>query len=491
MNGKNHLMFFEPLEKLKISIADCIRKIADVEYLQSSWKFFKSVKLSVVLLLSIAATSVIGTLIPQNQSPEKYLKAFGEPLYRLLYVFDLFDMYHSWWFQLLIMGLTINIIVCSVDRLSATWKIIFVKIPPFNISRFKKLSNKEEFIDEHTPKQLQKTYESFISKSFGYYRVEDVDKGFCIFAEKWRWTRLGVYTVHLSVLLLLIGALMGSIFGFDGYVNIPEGETVSSIRLRNSGQIQNLDFNIRCDNFNVDFYNSGAPKEFRSTLSIFEDGKPVLQKDIIVNDPLQYKGINFFQSSYGPLPPKELTLSFKSVKTGKIYNQNTIIGQEIELPEDMGKFVVKDYRNSVDFRGQNVGEAFLGTLTPKDGNSVFVLLPVRFPSFDAMRKGDIIVSTAGYNQRYYTGLQVTNDPGVWVVYAGFIMMIIGCFITFFMSHQRLCIEVIKKGKKSVVMVAGTANRNKMGMKNKIKKISQRLIDLEKTSTAHAWGKKEK
>lgn len=485
MNGKNHLIFFEPFQKLKITIADCILKMADLDYLKSSWKFFKSVKLSVVLLLSIATTSIIGTLIPQNQSPEKYLKAFGEPLYRIFDVFDLFDMYHSWWFQLLIVGLTINIIVCSTDRLSATWKIIFVKIPPFNISRFKKLSNKEEFIDERTPKQLQKTYESFISKSFGYYRVEEVDKGFCIFAEKWRWTRLGVYKVHLSVLLLLVGALIGSIFGFDGYVNIPEGETVSSVRLRNTGQIQNLDFNIRCDNFSVSFYDSGAPKEFRSKLSILEAGKPVLQKDIIVNDPLQYNGINFFQSSYGPLPPKELTLSFKSLKTGKIYSQNTTIGQEINLPEDMGTFVVKDYRNSVDFRGQNVGEAFLSSLTPKDGNSVFVLLPTRFPSFDGMRKGNVIVSVAGYDQRYYTGLQVSNDPGVWVVYAGFIMMIIGCFITFFMSHQRLCIEVTKKGKKSVVMVAGTANRNKLGMKNKIKKISQRLIDLEKISTADA------
>lgn len=485
MNGKNHLIFFEPFQKLKITMADCILKMADLDVLKNSWNFFKSVKLSVVLLLSIAATSVIGTLIPQNQNPENYLKAFGEPLYRIFDVFDLFDMYHSWWFQLLIIGLTINIIVCSIDRLSATWKIIFVKIPPFNISRFKKLSDKEEFIDERTPKQLQKTYETIISKSFGYYRVEDVDKGFCIFAEKWRWTRLGVYAVHLSVLLLLVGALIGSFFGFDGYVNIPEGETVSSIRLRNTGQIQNLGFNIRCDDFNLSFYDSGAPREFRSKLSILETGKPVLQKDIIVNDPLQYKGINFFQSSYGPLPPKELTLSFKSLKTGKIYSQNTTIGQEIELPEDMGKFVVKDYRNSVDFRGQNVGEAFLGTLIPRDGSSVFVLLPARFPSFDAMRKGDAIFSIAGYNQRYYTGLQVTSDPGVWVVYAGFIMMIIGCFITFFMSHQRLCIEVAQKGEKSEIMVAGTANKNKLGMKNKINKISQRLIDLEKTSLADA------
>ena len=483
MNGKNHLIFFEPFQKFKITIEECILRMADSDYIKSFWKFFKSVKLSVVLLLSMAATSIIGTLIPQNKSPESYLTAFGKPLYQLFSVFDLFDMYHSWWFQLLIIGLTINIIVCSIDRLSATWKIIFVKIPSFNISRFKKLSNKEEFAAEHTPKQLQKAYEPFVSKSFGYYRVEEVDKGFCIFAEKWRWTRLGVYSVHLSILLLLIGSLIGSFFGFDGYVNIPEGETVSSIRLRNTGRIRNLDFNVRCDKFNVSFYDSGAPKEFRSKLSILEAGKPVLQKDIIVNDPLRYKGINFFQSSYGPLPPRELTLSFKSVKTGKIYSQNTIIGQEIELPDDMGKFIVKDYRDSVDFRGQNVGEAFLGTFTSKDGNSIFVLLPTRFPGFDAMRKGDIIISIAGHNHLYYTGLQVSNDPGIWVVYAGFIMMIIGCFITFFMSHQSLCIEVTKKGQKSVVMVAGTANKNKLGMENKIKKISQRLIDLEKTLTA--------
>ena len=59
-------------------------------------------------------------------------------------------------------------------------------------------------------------------------------------------------------------------------------------------------------------------------------------------------------------------------------------------------------------------------------------------------------------KRYYTGLQVTKDPGVWVVYSGFITMILGIIITFFMSHQRLYVEVGLEGKKSKVMVAGTA-----------------------------------
>jgi len=61
-----------------------------------------------------------------------------------------------------------------------------------------------------------------------------------------------------------------------------------------------------------------------------------------------------------------------------------------------------------------------------------------------------------------------------VVYTGFILMIVGCFITFFVSHQQLCIEVVQKGKGSRIMVAGISNRNRIAMQNKIKLISKAL-----------------
>ena len=441
------------------------------------WKFFASVRLTVVLLLSLAVTSIIGTVIPQNQSPAAYFHNYGEFFYKIFSALNIFDMYHSWWFQLLLLTLSINVIVCSLNKLSTTWKIVFVKIPPFNALKFRSLSNKEEFTSTRSPEDLKNKYEQAVSKKFGYWRAEQTDKGFFIFAEKGRWTRLGVYTVHLSVILLLIGGLIGSIFGFEGFVNIPEGETVNSIRLRKTEQIHNLDFAIRCDDFSVSFYETGAPKKFRSTLSIIENEKSVLQKDIIVNDPLRYKGINLFQSNYGMLPPEEITLNIMSRGTGMVYKKKTKLGTPVELPEDIGTFVIKDYRNSFHYKGITLGETFIGIFNKKDGSTINIMLPLKFVGFDKMRKGDLIFSVADYDHRYFTGLQVTSDPGVLIVYSGFVIMIVGCFITFFMSHRRLCIEVKKNGNKTKVMVAGTANKNKLGMQVRVKQFSQNLAKL--------------
>ena len=47
-----------------------------------------------------------------------------------------------------------------------------------------------------------------------------------------------------------------------------------------------------------------------------------------------------------------------------------------------------------------------------------------------------------------------------------------------MSHQQLCIEVIRKSTSSRIIVAGTANKNKMRMENSVKKIADKLAKLE-------------
>ncbi len=82
------------------------------DYFTRLWKFFTSVRLTVVLLLSLAFTSIVGTVIPQNESPSAYFQEYGAFFYNLFDILDIFDMYHSWWFQLLLLLLNINLIVC-------------------------------------------------------------------------------------------------------------------------------------------------------------------------------------------------------------------------------------------------------------------------------------------------------------------------------------------------------------------------------------------
>lgn len=458
--------------------------------------------MTIVLLLAIAITAIIGTVIPQNDNPGLYIKVYGEFLYRFFVILDITDMYHSWWFQLFLFLLTMNIVICSVERFPTAWKTAFKKKRVFNPERFRTVSNRVEITDSRTPDQLKPLYEKAAGKGFGFLRTDNQANGFLIFAEKWRWTRLGVYVVHASVILLLIGSMIGNYFGFDGFVNIPEGETVDTIQLRNSNQRLKLGFEIRCDDFHVAFYPDGTPKEFRSKVTIFENGQAVHQKDIIMNDPLRYKGINVFQSSYGELPNErpgrtetadwnpgdEITLDFTHPDTGKRNRITTMMGKQVTLPHDAGRFKISKFQKTADFMGRNIGSAFTGILTFPDNREVTVLLPLSFPNFDKMRNGKWVISVANQKvkkfnpmekeeKKYYTGLQVTKDPGVWLVYTGFILIIIGCYVTFFMSHQKLCIEMVREGDGTRIFISGTTNKNKISMENKVKMFSSMLQKL--------------
>jgi cytochrome c biogenesis protein len=446
--------------------------------LDAVWKLLASIRLTIVLLLSLAATSIIGTLIPQNSDPAAYVAAFGETLYRFFSVLGLFDMYHSWWFQVLIVLLAANIIVCSADRISQQRRILFVRQPRFQAARFQNLPGRVEFEDERPPEALRGLYETYLSRTAGAVQAEAGDAGFSLFGETGRWTRFGVYAVHLSVVLLLIGGLIGSIFGFDGFATIPEGETVQQITLRNSGERLRLPFAIRCDDFDVSYYETGAPKEYRSSLTLLENGRPVAQKDIFVNDPLRYQGISIFQSSFGTLPAREAVLSFTSRSTGMVYTKEMKIGEEIAIPEALGTFALSDLRHNAQFRGHPVGDAFIGRLTPPNGTPEEVVLPIRFPTFDRMRRGDVIIAVDQFKERHYTGLQVNKDPGVDIVYVGFILMIAGCYVTFFRSHRQVFIQASRRGGVTRVTVGGTANKNKAAMERRIQRLSAALKQLK-------------
>lgn len=476
------------------------KTILEPGIVESLWRFLASLRLTVVLLLCLAVLSTIGTVIPQNISPQAYVSQYGLFNYRLFVLFDIMDMYHSWWFVGLLFLLVVNIIVCSIDRLQRTAKVIFVKKPTFDLQQYRQRKSRHDFSAATTAENLKMPFHRFLSRRFGYCEIVDTDKGFAITAEKGRWTRLGVYVVHSSIVILLLGGLLGAKFGFEGFAAIPEGDTVDTIQLTRSGRTLKLPFAIRCDDFDLQFYaGTQRPKEYRSDLTIIEHGKEVLHKAIVVNDPLMYKGVGIYQSSYGRLadvrertvrpidPSKPVQLSFRSAASGMIYTKTAGIGQPVRIPEGMGEFVLQRYVPNAKHRGMDLGPAFIGTLKMQGSEPQEVTLPLKFPKFDAMRAGKVAISISSkaaepVQERYYTGLQVSYDPGVWVVYAGFLLIIAGCAVAFFLSHQQLVVEVSHKSKRCSVMVSGKSDKNRMGYQLKLERLAEQLKRLADNGT---------
>jgi cytochrome c biogenesis protein len=87
---------------------------------------------------------------------------------------------------------------------------------------------------------------------------------------------------------------------------------------------------------------------------------------------------------------------------------------------------------------------------------------------------DYTIGFLHYGGARYTGLQVTRDPGVWVVYTGFILLCIGPLVAFFGSHKKLWIRLQDRNGMTVVTVAGTAHKNRIGFERELNSIADEI-----------------
>ena len=199
--------------------------------------FLSSVRLSLFLFGALAATSILGTLIPQDTTSEQRLRQYGPKLNALIELFDLGNMYHSWWFQLLLILLAINLIVCSLRRLPKTLKSLEAARNFLSPTRVKKMQTNSEIRFPLKPSETQNLVAPLLNQRFSSSRWQEDQGGWQAAAEKGRIGRLGVYFVHISVLLVLGGALIGSIFGFKGFVTIWESEEESLVQLKKGASL--------------------------------------------------------------------------------------------------------------------------------------------------------------------------------------------------------------------------------------------------------------
>ena len=458
------------------------------------WKFFSSVKLTFFLLIILAIASILGTVIPQRgQGAMEFARNLSPEMFRFMSSLNLFDMYHSLWFRLILLCLTLNLIVCSIDRFPTAWKRFLVLPRPDRDKPFENLPSQQVFSVQGDSKQNADTVEQFLRRRYKQINRKNGEDTEFFYVAKGRYSHFGVYLVHLSVLIILIGGLVGSFFGFEGYVNIAEGEQINTITLRKSMSPLTLGFEVRCDKFTVDFYESGAPKEYRSDLSFIVNGKEVEKRSALVNHPVQFRGMTFYQANYGSVPGKKVKLKILR-QTSQPENTTIEIekGNSKPLPGNEGQFRVVDLKG--DF--MRIGPAALIAIQPNEGKEIrfwvfkdhetikerFPGLLHRFPKLNPSSFKPYTFFLDEFKTRYYTGLQVNKDPGVSIVWAGFFLIVAGFIVTFFVSHRSIWVRVLSNNGETGISVAGTSNKNPVGLQRELDHLANDLRDLLKQET---------
>ena len=431
------------------------------------WMVFASVRLSIVILLLLALVSILGTLIPQSPGGHTHdVATIGAKIVHLL---QLYDMYHAWWFRLLLVLFALNLTVCTFERLPGVWKIVTGSPKTPTLRRVEAMGQHVEMAEEGDLESLTSRAVSLMKSVCGRAVVTKIEEGCIVSGEAGRWTRVGVYVVHIGILVLLAGGLIGSLFGFSGYANVPEGESISTIQFLDGRPPMKLPFEIRCDEFEASFYDTGTPKEYRSRLTLIENGEAVVSKDIRVNRPLSRNGIRMFQSSYGIAAVKNVEFYILVEKTREEIHLSADMGEVMELPRGFGKLQFMDFMNNFRLRNHRLGESFLVRVQEPGKEIKTQALPIRHPGFDANRERPYTIVVKDFEKAYYTGLQVNKDPGVGLVYAGFVFMLVGCWIAFFMSHRSWFVLIREKKGGATIRIAATANRNKPGVALALKK----------------------
>ena len=446
-------------------------------FVQSVWDFFCSLKLTLSLLISLALTSIIGTILPQGPLHPEYVASISALKLQIYTKLGFFDMYHSWWFITLLYVFSINLISCSIKRLPHVFKFISEPVLVLGESMRNSSSQKKEITFSASAESAKGKLADFLGKEFSTPVITEHNGEYHLFSQKSAWSRLGVYVVHTSILVIFVGAIIGSLFGFKGYTNIAEGSSVSSIDGRTGTQIP-LGFEVFCEKFNLTLYNTGAPKEFRSTLTVLENGKPVpgySKVKVIVNEPLTYKGITFYQSSYGQASEgSEHFFSMKPRSGGSSDKFAIREGASITLKDGTTFRMLESTQEIRQFMPGFSGPAARVEVTYKGKAPQTFIVLKDYHEMNAQRGDDIIFDYEGSNARMFTGLQVAKDPGVDIVWLGCFLMIAGIYIAFFMSHKRIWV-IVSKGHAHMY---GNASKNHAAFGMQFDELADKLTSLK-------------
>jgi cytochrome c biogenesis protein len=478
-----------------------------------------SVPFGIVLLVLLIIACMIGMLI-QQQELETFPAYYARltPAEKTVYGrLGFFDIYHAAYFNLLLLLLSLNIILASIDHFPSSWSFVRRKkltaSPTFAMAQ--KFKEKVE-VPKADRRQLADRAIAAARKMRFKARVTEADDRTTIFAERGVWNRLGAYVVHIGLLTIFFGYFLTG-RGHTGSLDAMPGRK-SDTMLKNEFSVNNstmehdigtrelrLPFAVECLDFQQKLIDKNGSLDQTNTLDWItrvrivdpEIGKTT-EAVVHLNSPLDYRGYRFFQASYRPpynarvvklrvtplgatnggAQPQEITIERNGeakLADGtrlqyNVFNPSFSVGadQQVQIgtsdaydnPAARLDYVMPDGK-------QGEVWAFNQAFANSVANAPFMK---KFMDNGAYQ----FVLTDFEKAPTASVLSVQYDPGARVVYAGFTILCFTLIAVFFFSHQRLWI-VVENGN---VYLGGDANRNRLGFEDRAKKVASLIREAQ-------------
>ena len=446
------------------------------------WQTMSSIKTGVILLIVVVIFSAAGTVILQRPTTdaEDIQRAYSPQMLRILDSLGLTDVFHSWWFVLLLVLVSFSIVAASIQRFPNSWRFFSRPYKRPDESFRKTLATQVQIPIENLFSGLDAAENVFRNAGFHAERVER-DHQPSIFGERNRMSEMAVYIVHASLLLIFLGGIVDALWGWRGYLPLTRSQQSNSIEMRDKS-VRLLPFSVRCDEAGQENYQDGTPKKWWSKLAVVENGQEVLRKEIVVNDPLVYRGVRFYQSSYGSTGKIDrLELAATPVAGSSAAHDISLNMKDpvsldadttVRIAEFIPDYVVSD--GQVYTRSTEIANPAVHLIVEAKGNAIHVWLPP-IPGFGENEKSPYKFEGKDLQMAYFTGLEVSHEPGQWAVWAGVLLMALGLAAVFYMAHVRLWAVPVRDARGRLMLwVGGTANKNKDAFEERFKELAEKI-----------------
>jgi cytochrome c biogenesis protein len=444
--------------------------------------FFTSVRVAITLLIILICASIIGTLIPQGRSAQEYLVRYGQ-FSALLQRLQFTQLYHSFWFIALLALFALNIVICTLVRLSPKSRRAFkpkIETEPKNILSLK---IKDKFRLGLTPAEAREKIKKELSRR--HYRLKEAaaERRHFFAGRKRVLGWFGSDVVHLGLLVILAGGIVSGLAGLRKDLTFVENQTLP---------IPGANFSARLDKFITEYYPDGSVKDWKSLLTIIEADKPLFQKTIEVNHPLNHRGYVFYQSGYGwdwEHPSLEIWVKKKDdpgylkkvwLKVGE---KTALEGEDLELKvlQFIPDFVL-DEKNQPATRSlepKNPAAFVEGWQGEEEIFSGWVF--AKFPDFSrlhAAKETNISPELKDVQAPNYSVIQMARDPGVPLIWIGSALLMAGLFLAFYWPTRELRIVLEEARGKTEIVAGGIGAKDREAFQIEFENIMNSLRKLK-------------